>query len=532
MRNEQACGPVARLAVVGGGPAAKALLFAIAQAVALDRGQWRGAQIIIFERSSEFATGLPWSRAQALPEHLSSLASAQPRVVYGDGQRVQFAGCISLLSELGVAVLLRPRCEIVALETEAGNGWRLRDADGARYRADSVVLATGHWMRQRALLPGALRPWPALALQSATAHARQVIVLGTSLTAIDVALTLAAAAGTFDLQLDGSINYRVHRPLGVTLVSRSGCLPAVWGGRPQPWPAFECEFASRLDALLRQGNLSLGTALDALAESCHEVGGGGLGMLEMRGVSLRRRMRYVAALQRVRARDPLATLRRDIGKAADAAEMVPARTLCRQRTLLAALPLLSERFPYLCGNDYHCFETHLRSALYRHAMPMELSTARRITALAQAGVLSVQPLDAADLHGRASGGWVGRNASGLVIEGDLLVDALGQPTDPAVADSALLQSIMRNGHARQPRRACRAGGFVVGAGIDVDSATNRVRSDSARPPLYAMGVLALGTFLDAQGIGQLMRDAERIVGDLSRPPAPIANTNLMMSDTP
>ncbi len=525
-----------RLAIIGGGQAAKALLMAIAERLYCGRGRWHSAEILVFERSREFGTGLAWSRGQVLPEHLSSLASDQPRGDFGDHQQVQFSRCAALLEELGAHPRMLPGCEVVHLARD-GAGWRLVTQDGQCFTADAVVLATGHARGRETRPPGALWPWPASALQRVVSEGQDVsvLVLGTSLTGIDTALTIGLAAGEFEelpsdprgvgdteraANTPGRLRYRLRRAVRVILASRSGALPAVWGSAPRPWPELERPFAEALDGLTRRhGRLLLAEAFDALAALSAALDAE-LAGVDRPGLSLRRRIRRLQALQRLRARDPQRTLRADLARA----EGAGGRTeLPWQRALLAMLPALSEAFPGLNAQDHALFERHLRGPLYRHAMPMGQPTARRLLAMMEAGVLEVRRLDAHAVH-REAHGWAAVDCDGRRLTANHVVDALGQEGDPTAWAPAWLEHALRDGLLRRATRAADdgGGGEQPCDGLDVDPRTRRVRAATPQLPLYAMGVLTLGLFLDAQAIGHLIRDAECIVADLDRldePPA-------------
>lgn len=490
------------IAIIGGGQAAKAVLFALAEAVAAGLLDWKGCKIDVFERGDEFGTGLAWSRSNALDLHYSSLPSWEERVAYGDGQKRQIHACVDVLGSFGVEVELHRRSAITSLAADE-DLWRLKVADGRNFAADAVVLATGHWFGQP-VVSGAIHPWPARSLQQAflAKSGERVTIIGSRLSGVDAALSVAAAAGEFCPMKDGRFSYRANRPLKITLWSNSGSLPGVWGRWPERQSDAELSVRAAFRSLIEEtGNLPLGAACRAVFETAKAQG------LDLSRLSIdwdEGETAWMAALERheaERSRDPIATLRAEISRVVNAAEPIRAEELKAvpvQAYLLAILPILSEHFHALNAEDHALFEAHLRGPLYRAVMPLTLPSALRMAALADTGCLQVVKA----MPGEAP------------PEADLFVDATGQSGDLKQCNDELTRDLLRTGIIQPSQRFSRTGRIVEGGGVNVDPATRLVASAAEVPPLYAMGVLTMGLFLDAQGIGHLMRDATALVHHL------------------
>jgi uncharacterized NAD(P)/FAD-binding protein YdhS len=176
----------------------------------------------------------PAGRMSALagdPDHLVRWAAGAgfpaagflPRPVYGRYLRDLLADArqraepTSRLTELTADVVaIRPG--------DGGRPVRLVLGDGSCLAADAAILATGN--RPPAMpfpVPASPRvvadPWAPGALDGVS-DGRPVVVLGTGLTALDVALTVAGHGG--------------RPPATVTAVSRHGLLPQVHRGMPAP----------------------------------------------------------------------------------------------------------------------------------------------------------------------------------------------------------------------------------------------------------------------------------------------------------
>lgn len=164
-----------------------------------------------------------------------------PRLALGEYFLDQFNALIDRAREHGVSVEIATYTRVSDIRAEA-NGLRLSVTP--KYGApterlfDRVVIATGHqWPEEPEVRPGYfLSPWPATALQRIPATT--IGIRGSSLTAIDAAVALAVAHGTF-LETEGAaIDYRIHpgaEAFGVTMMSRKGLLPEADFYHPVPY---------------------------------------------------------------------------------------------------------------------------------------------------------------------------------------------------------------------------------------------------------------------------------------------------------
>lgn len=164
-----------------------------------------------------------------------------PRLALGEFFLDQFNALIGRARDQGVSVEIATYTRVTDIEAEA-QGLRLSVAP--KYGApserlfDQVVIATGHqWPEEPEVRPGYfLSPWPATALQRVPATT--IGIRGSSLTAIDAAVALAVAHGTF-IETDGAaIDYRIHpgaEAFHVTMMSRKGLLPEADFFHPVPY---------------------------------------------------------------------------------------------------------------------------------------------------------------------------------------------------------------------------------------------------------------------------------------------------------
>jgi uncharacterized NAD(P)/FAD-binding protein YdhS len=196
-----------------------------------------------------------WNRARA---RYITPADFVPRSLYG-------AYLDDTLQALAIGVSRATFCALTEVEATdiepLEHGFAVKLGDGATLPADEVVLATGHplpadplvrWVPRDA--PRYVRdPWCAERLDSIGRDER-VLLLGTGLTMVDVALTLAGRGHT------GRI----------TALSRRGLAPRVHGAAHEPLPT---DVAEELRRGLSLGNLRCAVrAIRAAAAAVTERG--------------------------------------------------------------------------------------------------------------------------------------------------------------------------------------------------------------------------------------------------------------------
>jgi uncharacterized NAD(P)/FAD-binding protein YdhS len=235
-------GPV--IAIIGGGAsgtlaAVHLLRAAVARQVPLrialiDRLGRHGLGQAYATTNPHHLLNAPAGRMSALagdPDHLVRWAAGAgfpapgflPRPVFGRYLRELLADARQRAEP--AAALTELTAEVVAIRPgSGGRPVRLVLGDGSCLEADAAILASGNPPPAAPIpVPASPRfvadPWSPGALD-AVADGRPVVVLGTGLTALDVALTVAGAGG--------------RPPAMVTAVSRHGLLPKVHRGMPAP----------------------------------------------------------------------------------------------------------------------------------------------------------------------------------------------------------------------------------------------------------------------------------------------------------
>ncbi|MDP9649646.1 FAD/NAD(P)-binding protein [Paraburkholderia caledonica] len=492
--------PLDDIAIVGGGPSAKHLLLTLAHAIVAGR-LGRDLRIAVYEQSGACGAGQPWHPDNVDECHLSSLPTPVRRAAVGHDELRRFARTVAFLRELGVTVEVMSSTQVVSLD-RIGAHWRLTDAPGTTRTAHHAVLAMGHSVfapRQpddgRCVSPWPFRALCAKAAEQARAGRIDVLVLGGYLTAVDVVTGLAAHFGADRARLR------------IRVLSRSGELPKVWGGEPAAIDTAALArraFGTDIQGLRTQGRLGLAAFERIALDVAYPDDGPG-----PRPASLDAWLRHLCT------GDAAQRLKSDLALAEGGGP------LGWQAALFGCLPVLSESFPYFDDEDKLAFHA-LRSRYYRAAMPMAQENARQLDMLFDAGVLTV----AAAPHGYLVTHDEARDAAYLQLvnadgarqpagEYGMVVAAAGPDTRLSRTASPLLRHLYRQGTV-QAVYACSGGDRVELGGLRVDPSTCETIGTRAQPAvtdgrLFAIGPLVVGTFPDAQSIGQLARDAERIV---------------------
>lgn len=369
-----------------------------------------------------------------------------PRAVYGDYLEETAEAAIGTLRGRGWQVQLIAE-RVTGAETRPGARVELHTAGGAKHRVDRAVLCVGAGsprdVYRLAGTPGfVLDPYPLADTLDGIAADADVAVVGSGLTAVDVAVCLAA---------------REHRGR-ITLLSRHGLLPHV---QQRGFP-FQPKHLSRarLLELAEQGQLTLhqlkplfGAELAEFGEDPEQLAAEiGAAWTEHPAERLRRQLGEVGSEQR--ARRVLVRLVRSLGP--------------------LALGLLPER------ERKELQETHFRivSSLCSPMVPVNAAT---LLALHDAGQLEL--VEGVERIEPALGGGFGIEATGRArLSADVVVNAVNA-TPYATPDCAegLVRSLVEAG-------AAELGGT---GGLGIEPGTGRLVVDGRPDPrLLALGDIA------------------------------------------
>ena len=270
-------------AIVGGGLTATSMLCQLVDKLHHLRKTGRNLacdlSLIVFEKSQGFGPGLPHNERYVLPFHITNMCAKDmsvrwgtpedfqnwvqrhqktletlypdmlstavhsgnrspqchhyPRAVMGEYLKSQFKEGVEAALKLGLTVTLHPNSEVTDLRIQEDHIYisvdETLDSASTVYRADAVLLATGHWFEASDTKNYFSSPWPASRLLTSIPTGETVGVIGSSLSAIEVALTLTSD-GHFARQPSGELSYiPSESPRRLVLYSRNGLLPRVRG---------------------------------------------------------------------------------------------------------------------------------------------------------------------------------------------------------------------------------------------------------------------------------------------------------------
>ncbi len=485
-----------RIGVIGGGASAVCLLDALAQQQDLPAGA-----LTVFDGGRHLWRGRPYQpdldamRVNAIPQDMSVRAGDDGHLAAWLATRRLFVDTEPSFLDPISGVQFIPRALFgdyleqsagAALVTLAGRGWRvelkrrmvhrvvstrhglvLRAADGEDHEVDYAVLAPGAGRPADpyglAGCAGFVRdPYPAAEMLASIRRDDDLAAIGSGLTAVDVALALAARGHTGRIELH----------------SRQAVLPAV-RQRPTRFTPRHVT-AARLRALAASGrSLPLADLITMIGD---ELAAAGEDVDAVR-----------TELDATRREEPTHRLRRQLGEV-----NAPGGPL---RLLQQIMPDVGpDVWPLLPEHDKDRLLTEHHRALMSLCCPMPPASAAALLHLLESGQLEL--IGGLERIEPGVGGFVASTARGehrAAVVVNAVNGRLGGVTDLA---PPMLASLVDAGLAeRHPR-----GGFCL------ERASSRL-TVNARPDrrLYALGDLAMGSLFFTFGIQSLVDRAVDIV---------------------
>ena len=262
------------LAIVGAGATGTALLVALKHQLGSIRPGNGPARVTIFEKTSDFGPGLPYGNLAA-PIHLNNMESADMSVdaerpsdflewldanrsdldwsysmdenfvtrrLYGGYLKARFEeACETLRSEaIEVEAVADEVMDITELRGSQSGSYQIVTNDRRLFACDCVILATGHWhssppaaisnvndLFEKRQAGGYIGVWPIEQLLNRAARQDEVIVLGSSLTAVDAVMALAHSGGSFVDAGGRRLEYQSRGCPTIRCVSRRGYIPSL-----------------------------------------------------------------------------------------------------------------------------------------------------------------------------------------------------------------------------------------------------------------------------------------------------------------
>jgi uncharacterized NAD(P)/FAD-binding protein YdhS len=266
-------------AIIGGGLTGTAMLQLFVEKVRqeIDLNLLNPSEIIIqiFEKQETFGPGFPHSDRNVMPFHITNMCARDMGILFGnpadfqewvvhhqDSLQEQFPyfenasfgqeGCNHYPRSIMGAYLTQrfheayKKAQVLGLEVELYSQSEVIDLEEKQDKihltvknllagsifsciADRVLLATGHWFEETERNHYFPSPWPAENLLERIPEGEKVAIIGTSLSAIEVVLTLTSDGHFIRDDSDKLVYVPPANPRRFALYSRRGLLPKVRG---------------------------------------------------------------------------------------------------------------------------------------------------------------------------------------------------------------------------------------------------------------------------------------------------------------
>jgi uncharacterized NAD(P)/FAD-binding protein YdhS len=551
-----------RFAIIGGGLTATSMLCQVVDRLAAmgDSGRplCEALTIVVYEKENQIGPGLPHSEQNVLPLHITNMCAQEmsvradkpgeffhwlienidtakqlstdlyravsetdrsrqcchyPRALMGEYLKSQFKEAVHSAENLGVSVELYPACEVTDLYQEAGCHHLIVEKSAGqpptiRHHADAVLLATGHWFEESKGQTYYSSPWPAAMLLDTIPKSADVAILGSSLSAIETALTLSSD-GKFLRSSAGTLSFLpADTSRKLTLYSRRGLLPRVRGRRVNRRNIFlTCE---KLRDLIKSHPFSLNISLIF-----------DLFKREMAAA-------YSQAVDWQKAVQPFddvqQLLRHDITIARNGDGH---NDQCIWQTILAeVVPMARELYLNFSSSERKHFDEKYTTLFFMHVATQPLENAEKLLALMDAGVVAVVSLgdDYQFEYDKDTSEYLieyrGANGKKQYNRCKYVVNATGQSrsilSDPAPLTQNLIKRLQQqsgqNGDRRHSRNRDKTQVDLI-----IDPKSHQVMMPVTGlnifsvPPLFAVGPMVRNQIIDTSMAHGLSKSTAQVV---------------------
>lgn len=441
-----------------------------------------------------------------------------PRMIVGEYLKARLNDALETASQKGIEVSVKPCVEIIRIRKQ-GRFYCLygQDRHGSEreFKAQQVVMATGHWFSGRTGKNYFPSPWPASKLKKQIPEGSEVAVIGTSLSAVDAALTLFSN-GSFKRASSGKLCFSpAGQACRVTLVSRNGMLPRV-RGRSLPYsPEFFIP-----EAVLRcLTEKTPGSFLDKVLS---------LATKELE-TAYQDDPAWKASSRRLE--NPLESLIHDIELAQKGDNK--REDILYQNIISAVVPAIRLAYMKLSEKEKKRFNQSFKSIFMNHAVPIPLINARKIAALMTSDHLTIKRLGASykfyldDTSHRYIFSWKTEKGEEVQEAFDAVVDARGQSSFFSDNPSKLAKDMLSSGLFQ----SCPDSGGKIRAerrNLCIDPETFQIQlgkkheKSGTSSKIFGIGVMNLEIIINASMASECARAAgtvcRQVLGNLCKPP--------------
>jgi len=457
------------------------------------------------------------------PAYQQNGCSHYPRALMGEYLKVRFKDALQFAEALGINVEVHLDCEVTNIvDDRKGVCIQVRSnkhGSNSCFSANRVLLATGHWPRTSSGPGYFSTPWPARRLLAQIPQDAAVAVIGSSLSAIETALTLTSD-GNFSRTRSGDLRFEpMPDSRRITLLSRHGLLPRVRTRNLQYHPRFFTQ--GNLRSLLRResGNLSLDTIFNLFDKEIATAMGQPVdwqSVISPKG-------------------SPISRLESDLRQARNGA--YSGGSALWQSILRQVFPLVRELYLALSDTERQRFDRDYVTLFFAHAATQPPVNAEKVLALMRAGVLEVVKLGHDYRFTSTANGpgyefsSAGKNSNTLAFR--YVVDARGQESSLHNNPSELIQNLVKSGNIHlgerireKPKNAevevhpLAATHLRSTESVWIDPDTHRVMqvnrkgSFSRSKTLFAVGAMTRAQIIDVSMARGLTRSTDCIARQL------------------
>jgi uncharacterized NAD(P)/FAD-binding protein YdhS len=429
---------------------------------------------------------------------------------------------------LGLVVELHSRSEVIDLEEKRDKIHltvkHLLSGSIFSCVADRVLLATGHWFEEKERNNYFPSPWPAKNLLERIPEGEKIAVIGTSLSAIEVVLTLTSDGHFIRDDSDKLVYVPPSNPRRFALYSRRGLLPKVRGKMGKYRNTFLTR--KKLESLIveNQGFLTLEAVFQLLNSELEAAYG--------------HAMNWKAVVRPTRP--PAELLQQYLEDAINGDG--PDGELVWQTVLHQSFDMVREIYLRLSLEDRERFDKTYTSIFFTHAAAQPAINAEKILALMKSGLVEVFKLgrdyefvksdtkDGYEFIYKDSNGETKRDAYRYVV------NARGQAksiqTDPSPLTKNLLQRGIvqieetQHGHEGNIQSSFSANHLKKGfhtyktSSMRIDPVTHHVvqqashKKSAKSNAIYAVGAMTRGQIIDASMARGIVQSTSRIANSL------------------
>jgi uncharacterized NAD(P)/FAD-binding protein YdhS len=430
------------------------------------------------------------------PDDISDRAF-YPRLALGEFFKDQFDASLAHARGNGIDVRLKTRCRVIDAAS-APDGMTLtilpRYGDAYTERFDHVVLATGHqWPAHPEVRSGYFAsPWPASDL--AKIAVTRIGIRGTSLTAIDAAVALALAHGSFaeDGDVVRYVPAKDSDAFHMTMLSRKGLLPEADFYGPIPYePLSVCTPAAMDELIASEDENLLDRAYILFKHELAPADPDYAARIDLHNLSLEEfHASYFAEREKA---DTFDWAKKNLAEAAKnyhAKHTVPWRyAILRMHEAIEIL------VPHFEQEDYERFSKYFKPVFVDDYATVPHTSIRRMIALHEAGKLDIRALgDRYRLRQRDEGGVYIDTASGT-LSFPVFIEATGQKVLGAKSfpfPSLRAQGIIHDAAGSEGK---------IRRGIAIDDQFHPISDDLPEGQLYCLSLpFILGRHPFHQGI--------------------------------